>query len=195
MVFKLTCIFSMSTIDCKCFILEILCLLETDSQLYSIIFRNNNVCGIEIQYIQKINKYNKYNNNNSNYPGGSKLELMFLINWQSFLNFDCVLLLIILRDQFLQEWNSNLEKSPKALNYRLYKQIFEFEKYFNILENKDRECNDIIRSAKGSQISEKYWSEVGKGKRADVYLEVRRRRGYIFFEWNKCLFVFVGHIL
>jgi hypothetical protein len=48
--------------------------------------------GIEIQYIQKINKNNKYN---SNYPGGSKLELMFLINWQSFLNFDCVLLLII----------------------------------------------------------------------------------------------------
>jgi hypothetical protein len=38
---------------------------------------------------------------------------------------------------FLQEWNSNLENSPKALNYRLYKQIFEFENYFNILENKD----------------------------------------------------------
>jgi hypothetical protein len=43
-----------------------------------------------------------------------------------------------LRDQFLQEWNSNLENSPKALNYRLYKQIFEFENYFNILENKDK---------------------------------------------------------
>ena len=42
-----------------------------------------------------------------------------------------------LRDNFLQEWNSNLENSSKALNYRLYKQIFEFEKYFNILENKD----------------------------------------------------------
>jgi hypothetical protein len=38
---------------------------------------------------------------------------------------------------FLQEWNSNLENSPKALNYRHYKQIFEFENYFNILENKD----------------------------------------------------------
>jgi thioester reductase-like protein len=42
-----------------------------------------------------------------------------------------------LRDNFLQEWNSNLENSPKALNYRLYKQIFEFENYFNILENKN----------------------------------------------------------
>ena len=39
---------------------------------------------------------------------------------------------------------------------------------------------------KGSQISEKYWGEVGKGKRVDVYLEVRKRRGHIFFEWNKC---------
>jgi hypothetical protein len=28
---------------------------------------------------------------------------------------------------------------------------------------------------------------VGKGKRADVYLEVRKRRGHIFFECNKCL--------
>jgi hypothetical protein len=31
----------------------------------------------------------------------------------------------------------------------------------------------------GSQISEKYWGEVGKGKRADVDLEVRKR-SYIF---------------
>ena len=50
-----------------------------------------------------------------------------------------------------------------------------------------RECNNIIGSAKGSQISEKYWGEVGKGKRADVYLEERKRRGHIFSKWNKCL--------
>ena len=50
-----------------------------------------------------------------------------------------------------------------------------------------RECNDIIGSAKGSQISENYWGVVGKGKRVDVYLEVRKRRGHIIFEWNKCL--------
>jgi hypothetical protein len=30
---------------------------------------------------------------------------------------------------------------------------------------------------------------VGKGKRADVYLEVRKRRGHIFFEGNKCLWL------
>ena len=50
-----------------------------------------------------------------------------------------------------------------------------------------REWNDKIGSAKGSQISEIYWGEVGKKKRVDVYLEVRKRRGHIFFEWNKCL--------
>jgi hypothetical protein len=43
-----------------------------------------------------------------------------------------------------------------------------------------QECNDIIGSAKGSQISEKYLVEVEKGKRVDVYLEVRKRRGHIF---------------
>jgi hypothetical protein len=31
------------------------------------------------------------------------------------------------------------------------------------------------------------WNEVRKGKRVDIYLEVRKRRGHIFFEWNKCL--------
>ena len=39
----------------------------------------------------------------------------------------------------------------------------------------------IIGSPKGSQISEKYWGEVEKGKRVDVYLEVRKRRGAYMF--------------
>ena len=30
---------------------------------------------------------------------------------------------------------------------------------------------------------------MGKGKRADIYLEVKKRRGHIFFEWNKCLWL------
>jgi hypothetical protein len=46
------------------------------------------------------------------------------------------------------------------------------------------ECSDIIGSAKGSQISEKYWGEVEKGKMADIYLEVRKRRGHIFLDWK-----------
>jgi hypothetical protein len=31
-----------------------------------------------------------------------------------------------------------------------------------------------------------HWN--GKGKRVDVYLAVRKRRGHIYFEWNKCLY-------
>jgi hypothetical protein len=52
--------------------------------------------------------------------------------------------------------------------------------------------NDIIGLAKGSQISEKYWGEVGKGKRVDVYLEVRKRRGHIFFEVGEHGLVKIG---
>ena len=46
-----------------------------------------------------------------------------------------------------------------------------------------RECNDIIGSAKGSQISEKYRGEVWKGERVDVYLEVRKRRGHMEYTY------------
>jgi hypothetical protein len=42
-----------------------------------------------------------------------------------------------------------------------------------------RKCNDIIGSAKESQINKNI---EGKGKRVDVYLDVRKRRGHIFFE-------------
>jgi hypothetical protein len=43
-----------------------------------------------------------------------------------------------------------------------------------------RECNDIIGSAKESQ-------KVGKWKRADIYLEVRKRRGIYFLnETSAC---------
>jgi hypothetical protein len=37
-----------------------------------------------------------------------------------------------------------------------------------------------IKGIEPSQLSTKY--HTGKGKRADVYLEVRKRRGHIFFE-------------
>jgi hypothetical protein len=32
------------------------------------------------------------------------------------------------------------------------------------------------------KLEHRYIGEVGKGKRVDVYLEVRKRRGHIFFE-------------
>jgi hypothetical protein len=42
-----------------------------------------------------------------------------------------------LHDQSKQGWYSLIEHSPKALNYRIFKENFEFENYFRILEDKD----------------------------------------------------------
>jgi hypothetical protein len=38
-----------------------------------------------------------------------------------------------LLDQFVQNWQTSLSDSSKALNYRIFKTKFEFEEYFNIL--------------------------------------------------------------
>lgn len=55
---------------------------------------------------------------------------------------------LTLIDQFKQSWQSFLQTSPKALNYRLYKDELKFENYNNILLKKDlitfcrfRTCN------------------------------------------------------
>ena len=42
-----------------------------------------------------------------------------------------------LHEQFTHEWHSLIQNSPKANNYRLFKDNFEFENYFNSLEDKD----------------------------------------------------------
>ena len=38
-----------------------------------------------------------------------------------------------IKDQFIRRWTSDINNSPKCLNYKLYKQTFGFEKYFDIL--------------------------------------------------------------
>ena len=38
-----------------------------------------------------------------------------------------------LADQFKQEWQNKVNETEKCLNYRLYKNDFNFENYFNIL--------------------------------------------------------------
>ena len=38
-----------------------------------------------------------------------------------------------LLDQFVQNWQTSLSDSSKALNHRIFKTKFEFEEYFNIL--------------------------------------------------------------
>jgi hypothetical protein len=39
-----------------------------------------------------------------------------------------------LNEQFIQGWHSLTQNSPNAINYRLFKDNFVFENYFNILE-------------------------------------------------------------
>ena len=42
-----------------------------------------------------------------------------------------------LQDHFIQYWYTTIENSSKAINYRIFKDKFEFEQYFNILIDKD----------------------------------------------------------
>ena len=39
-------------------------------------------------------------------------------------------------DQFKQIWHYNLLNSPKALNYRMFKEKLEIEKYFEKLDDR-----------------------------------------------------------
>jgi hypothetical protein len=43
-----------------------------------------------------------------------------------------------LTDQFKQKWHSALQISPKALSYRLFMVEFRFEKYLDVLNDKNR---------------------------------------------------------
>ena len=42
-----------------------------------------------------------------------------------------------LTDQFMQQWRSYVQDSPKALNYRIYKDEPKFENYFNIVNDRN----------------------------------------------------------
>ena len=57
-------------------------------------------------------------------------------------NFNTKLLSINLKqklfDQFQQNWHSDISNSTKGLSYSLFKEKFEFEKYLDILCDKDR---------------------------------------------------------
>ena len=65
--------------------------------------------------------------------------LSYVWNTQTFINKDWIVkaVKLSLKDQFRQNWHSEIENSPKALCYRLYKQNVELENYFDILEPKD----------------------------------------------------------
>jgi hypothetical protein len=41
-----------------------------------------------------------------------------------------------LEDQFLQNWNSSVQNSPKSINYKTFQTKCKYEEYLNILEIK-----------------------------------------------------------
>ena len=63
----------------------------------------------------------------------------YIWDTQNFINIDWLKTVIKQRltDQFIQNWNSTVQNSSKAINYRIFKTQFEFEEYFNILDHKD----------------------------------------------------------
>lgn len=52
---------------------------------------------------------------------------------QSFINESWLKNIVKLRlqDQYMQTWNTLVQESPKAVNYRIFKENFRFEKYFD----------------------------------------------------------------
>ena len=38
-----------------------------------------------------------------------------------------------IKDQYIQEWNNLLSNTNRCLSYRLFKKVFEFEKYLTLI--------------------------------------------------------------
>ena len=71
-----------------------------------------------------------------------------------------------LKDQYIQTWHSLIENSPKAINYRIFKETFEFEKYFQILDFK--KATDLCRFRTTNHklpIEQGRWNNVGRSNR------------------------------
>ena len=93
--------------------------------------------------------YHKYENNNMNSPWIKFIHnvfndcgLNYTWQFQHFMKFDKNWLNTtvknILNDQFKQAWNSDLENSPKAFSYRIFKTEHCFETYLGQLNERDR---------------------------------------------------------
>ena len=77
-----------------------------------------------------------------------------------------------LLDQFVQNWQTSLSDSSKALNYRIFKTKFEFEEYFNILN-----IGDAIRLCRFRTTNRYLPIETGRWRNIDtgtvIYVIVR----------------------
>jgi len=66
-------------------------------------------------------------------------ELTYIWNSQNFINERWIKENInqCLWDQFQRNWNDDLQTCSKAINYRIFKDTFGIENYFNILDETD----------------------------------------------------------
>ena len=81
---------------------------------------------------------------------------------------------LTLIDQFKQNWQATLQSSPKALNYRIYKDELCFENYFKILTIKDahtlcrfRTCNNYLPIENGR------WMNIPRNERICNYCDLK----------------------
>ncbi|CAG2256342.1 unnamed protein product [Mytilus edulis] len=94
--------------------------------------------------------------------------LSFVWDTQYFVN-DTWLYTIVkqnLVDQFKQKWHTNVQESPKAINYRMYKENCEFEYYFKNLD--DRNIITLCRLRTGNHrfpIETGRWENVARENR------------------------------
>ena len=51
-----------------------------------------------------------------------------------------------LKDQFLQNWNSLVEKASSGMNYRIFKDTFELNKYFMFLTHRQSQILTSFRT-------------------------------------------------
>jgi hypothetical protein len=63
-----------------------------------------------------------------------------------------------LQDQFEQYWHSLLDNASKAINYRLFKDYFGMEVYFDILDNK----NVVVELCRFRTANHKLPIEIGR---------------------------------
>ena len=86
--------------------------------------QNNNCQSSWLQYVESI--LNEYG-----------LSYVWLI--QYFISEECLKISVktCLQDQFQQTWHADIDTGSKTLNYRLFKNKFEFKNYFNILDDRD----------------------------------------------------------
>ena len=66
-------------------------------------------------------------------------------------------------DQFVQNWHSSMFESSKAINYRIFKENFEFEEYLNILNT-----NDAIRFCRFRTTNHYLPVETGRWRNVDM---------------------------